>query len=144
MKGILIDSDVLIELLRGRNASVRFQFESQLADSVPLFYSAVSAARNRAGARDSEAAAITVLYAFMTCLPADCGIAAEGGEVLKRFRGSHTIGLGDALIGATAVRHDLRLWTRNRKHYPDSRLEFFESGRLSPPGMGPFSSLAPV
>jgi hypothetical protein len=126
MNGILLDSDVLIELLRGRNAIVRSQFESLLNDSVPLFYSAVSAAEIAHGARESESAAIAALFAFLTCLPADCATAAEAGQALKRFRKSHLIGLGDALIAATALRCGLQFWTRNRKHYPEVRLQFVE------------------
>jgi predicted nucleic acid-binding protein len=127
MNGVILDSDILIELLRGRNAVVRRQFESLLIKPVPLFYSAVSSAEIANRARESESDAIAELLALFTCVPADCGIAAEAGDILKRFRKSHLIGLGDALIGATVLRYGLQLWTRNRKHYPDVRLEFFES-----------------
>jgi predicted nucleic acid-binding protein len=99
MNGVILDSDILIELLRGRNAVVRRQFESLLIKPVPLFYSAVSSAEIANGARESESDAIAELLALFTCVPADCGIAAEAGDILKRFRKSHLIGLGDALIG---------------------------------------------
>jgi predicted nucleic acid-binding protein len=122
MNGVLLDSDVLIELLRGRNARFLCAFD----ENTPLFYSAVSAAEIGHGARDSETVAISALLAFCKCLPADCAIAAEGGEIMKQFRKSHSLGLGDALIAATVIIGNLHLWTRNRKHYPDDRLRFFE------------------
>jgi predicted nucleic acid-binding protein len=36
----------------------------------------------------------------------------------RQFHASHAVELGDALIAATASVHTLRLWTRNRKHFP--------------------------
>jgi predicted nucleic acid-binding protein len=126
MIGILVDSDVLIELLRGRNAAVAARVEALLGENVPIFYSGVSSAEIGQGARESETEAISALFSFLTCLSADCEVAAEAGAILRRFRKSHSIGLGDALIAATALKHGLLLWTRNRKHYPDARLQFFE------------------
>ena len=126
MKGVILDSDILIELLRGRDLTIASRFELLLSGAIPLWYSAVSAAEIEQGARENELEAISALLAFFTCLPADCAIAAEAGEILKRFRKSCPMGLGDALIAATAIRHDLVLWTRNRKHYPDARLQFFK------------------
>jgi predicted nucleic acid-binding protein len=43
---------------------------------------------------------------------------AAAGDYLARFHSSHGMGIGDALIAATAYVHDLRLWTGKRKHYP--------------------------
>jgi predicted nucleic acid-binding protein len=126
MRGLLLDSDVLIELLRGRNAAFRVYFDSFLRRTVPLYYSAVSAAEIGHGAREGENQTIKALLAFCRCLPSDCAIAAEAGEIMRRFRKSHSIGLGDAIIAATAISNDVVLWTRNRKHYPDSRLSFFD------------------
>ena len=133
MSGILIDSDIVIELLRGRNDEYRLGFESLLGGVGPLCFSAVTVAEIGQGARLAEGAAISALFGFMICMPADCGVAEEAGKILNRFRKSHALGLGDALIAATAIRSDLVLWTRNRKHYPDERLRFLEgSARPTP------------
>ena len=126
MNGVLFDSDVLIELLRVRNQQFTSVFESLLAQSVPLFRCAVSAAEINHGSRESEAASIAALMAFIRCLPVTCSAGDEAGNILKRFRASHGVGLGDALIAATAIKYRLVLWTRNRKHYPDPRIRFFE------------------
>jgi len=45
---------------------------------------------------------------------------------LRRYRKSHAIELGDALIAASAVARNATLWTRNRKHYPMKELSFFD------------------
>jgi predicted nucleic acid-binding protein len=37
----------------------------------------------------------------------------EAGNLLKRLRPSHGVGLGDAVIAATAIKYKLILWTRN-------------------------------
>jgi predicted nucleic acid-binding protein len=126
MNGVLLDSDVLIELLRARNPEFTSSFESLLAQSVPLYRSAASAAEINHGARQSEAESIAALMIFMRCLPVSCAAAEKAGHILKRFRPSHSLGLGDALIASTPIQFELLLWTRNRKHYPDPRTRFFE------------------
>ena len=54
----------------------------------------------------------------MVCVPVDAEIGRKAGEYLRLYRRSHGVELGDALIAATASAHGLKLWTRNRKHYP--------------------------
>lgn len=55
----------------------------------------------------------------------DTQIERQAGDLMRRFRPSHGLELGDALIAATASLHGLRLWTRNRKHYPMRDLKFY-------------------
>ena len=45
-------------------------------------------------------------------------IARQAGHYLQRFRHSHGIELGDALIAASAQEFDAEIITRNKKHYP--------------------------
>jgi predicted nucleic acid-binding protein len=60
------------------------------------------------------------------CAPADAEIGRRAGDYLRRYRKSHGVELGDALIAATAVANGSTIWTRNRKHYPMKELSFFE------------------
>jgi PIN domain len=50
--------------------------------------------------------------------PVDLNIARLGGNYCRQYRHSHGVQIADALIAATARRHDARLVTRNTKHFP--------------------------
>ncbi len=122
---VLIDSDVLIEVLRDRSAEIARRWEA-LASGDPLAaYSPVSSAEIWHGARPSEARTISALFTALTCIPIDEAIGKRAGEYLARYRASHGMDLGDALIAATASIHGLSLWTRNRKHYPMRDIRYF-------------------
>jgi len=58
-------------------------------------------------------------------LQRDAAIGRRAGEYLHRFAKSHPVEPGDALIAATASLHNLKLWTRNRRHYPMTDVAFF-------------------
>jgi predicted nucleic acid-binding protein len=125
VSAVLIDSDVLIELLRGRDVNLQARWE-ELADAVPMIaYSPVTAAEIWHGAREGEQETIAGLFAVMTCIPIDAEIGRKAGEYLHRFHRSHNVELGDAFIAAAAVLHDVPLWTRNRKHYPMKEVGFY-------------------
>jgi predicted nucleic acid-binding protein len=91
-----------------------------------ILFSAVSAAELWAGARPSEYAALEALFDALLCVPIDAAVGRRAGEYLRRYRKSHAVELGDALIAASAVERGARLWTRNRKHYPMPELAFYE------------------
>jgi predicted nucleic acid-binding protein len=128
VSGVLIDSDILIEVLRGRNSEVARVWVHVVSSSEPLFYSPVSSAEILHGMRDSERDAIERLFSSTTCVPIDEEIGKGAGNYLRRFHASHGIELADALIAASASVHQLQLWTRNRKHFPMKDLEFFTTG----------------
>jgi predicted nucleic acid-binding protein len=118
VNAVLVDSDILIEVLRGREASVRKSWEALLDSDALLGYSPVTAAEIWHGSREVEQDGIAALFAAMTCIPIDAEAGRKAGEYLRRFHRSHSVELGDALIAATASVHKMALWTRNRKHYP--------------------------
>ena len=122
---ILVDSDILIELLRGRNAEILERWTELEEGIVLVAYSPVSSAEIWRGARGSEGGAITTLFAALTYIPIDAAIGKRAGEYLARFHASHSMEIGDALIAATASVHTLRLWTRNRKHFPMRDIHHF-------------------
>jgi predicted nucleic acid-binding protein len=115
---VLVDSDVLIELLRGRNAEIVGRWSELSQSNVLVAYSPVTCAEIWHGARARETDAIAAVFGALTCIPIDAIIGKRAGEYLARFHASHAVELGDALIAATASVHALRLWTRNRKHFP--------------------------
>jgi predicted nucleic acid-binding protein len=116
--GVLIDSDVLIEVLRGRRTEVVRKWTELVDQAEPLFCSPVSIAEIRHGMRSHERESTERVIAALVCIPIDAEIGARAGDYLRAYRASHMLELADALIAATASRHALDLWTRNQKHFP--------------------------
>ncbi|HLK66674.1 MAG TPA: type II toxin-antitoxin system VapC family toxin [Bryobacteraceae bacterium] len=123
---VLTDSDILIEVSRGRDKTMVSQWLELGQSDALILYSAVSAAELWAGARPPEYAALDALFDALLCVPIDAALGRRAGEYLRRYRKSHAVELGDALIAASAVERGARLWTRNRKHYPMPELAFYE------------------
>ena len=63
--------------------------------------------------QEDEEAKVQHLLALFTHIDLDFAIAWRGGEIRRQY---HTR-LADALIAATALRHNLRLATRNLQHF---------------------------
>jgi hypothetical protein len=115
---ILIDSDILIEVLRGRDTRIVGDWLKWSASTGPILYSPVSQAELWAGARPSEHDLIANLFQALQCVPIDDEIGRLAGDYLRQYQKSHSLELGDALIAASAVLRNAAVWTRNRKHYP--------------------------
>lgn len=112
---MLIDTDILIDFLRGHESARTF-FE-RLPDQV--FVSAITVAELHVGVREgTERASLAGFLDTVETLPLDAEIAAQGGLLRRDYGKSHGVGLNDALIAATALRHRLSLATLNGKHYP--------------------------
>jgi len=65
-----------------------------------------------------EEKGIAALFAGLDAVTVDATTGALAGERLRRYRRSHRLELGDALIGASAEQYGERLATFNRRHYP--------------------------
>jgi predicted nucleic acid-binding protein len=122
---LLVDSDILIEVSRGKDADLVSQWREMGRSDAAILYSPVSVAELWTGARPSEHEAIAGLFGALTCVPIDAAIGRRAGDYLRHYRKSHGMGLGDALIAASAVLNGAALWTRNRKHYPMRELAFY-------------------
>ncbi|MGA3095042.1 MAG: type II toxin-antitoxin system VapC family toxin [Bryobacteraceae bacterium] len=122
---VLVDSDILIEASRGRDAELISRWIELSGSDVAILYSPVSVAELWAGARPAEYDALDNLFRALTCVPIDSETGRRAGDYLGRYRKSHGVELGDALIAACAVVNGAMLWTRNRKHYPMKELTFF-------------------
>jgi predicted nucleic acid-binding protein len=125
VKPVLIDSDILIEVTRGRDTGLVGRWSALANGQVSPWCSPVSVAELWHGARANEQAALRALFAALTCIPIDLEIGERAGEYLKQYAKSHSVELGDALIAATAAVHKADLWTRNRRHYPMKDLSFY-------------------
>ncbi len=124
---VLVDSDVLIEVARGNDATLVAQWLALSESRTAILYSPVSVAEMWATARPVEHEALDSLFAALTGVDIDSEIARQAGEYLQRFHKSHGVELGEALIAATAICNKADLWTRNRKRYPMPELTFTAS-----------------
>ena len=123
---VLVDSDILIEVSRGRNDDVVSKWiELSKADAAVL-YSPVSLAELWAGAKPNEYETLTNLFRALTCVPIAEEVGHQAGVYLWKYRRSHGIEIADALIAASAAVNRAELWTRNRKYYPMKEVSFFD------------------
>jgi predicted nucleic acid-binding protein len=125
MKAILIDSDILIEVSRGRDAEVIRRWDELSMSETVLLCSPVSVAELWHGARSADYPILDRLFSALNCLSIDAATGRRAGEYLRKYSKSHGVELGDALIASSACLHDLSIWTRNRKHYPMKDVNFF-------------------
>ena len=112
---LLIDTDVLIEYLRGRDRAVEY-LEGLHAD---LYVSVVSIAELFAGVRcEEEEASLKQFLLTFTVLPVTQKVARLGGLYRREYRTSHGTGIADALIAATAEDSGASLVSFNRRRFP--------------------------
>ena len=112
---LLLDTDVLVEFLRGRPRSAEF------LESIdgPLAVSAVTVAELFAGARGKkDEAALEMFLRAFDVVPVDDEVARAAGVLRREYGKSHGTGLADAMIAACARRRGARLVTFNRRHFP--------------------------
>ena len=123
MTGILVDTNVLSELRKGRRADVNVTRWYQGVDDAELYLSVLVLGEVRCGVervrrRDGPAAIalerwldrLVTRYSTQI-LPVDESVADAWG----RLDAHHTLPAIDGLLAATALAHDLTLATRNTK-----------------------------
>lgn len=114
-KAILVDTDVLIDFLRGNDKAISFIDEF----SPHIILSPIVIAELYAGVKGANE--LTVLDNFVSLfrvIPIDSEIAKAGGLYKHDFGKSHGVGLADAILAATTDRENAELKTLNVKHYP--------------------------
>jgi predicted nucleic acid-binding protein len=115
---ILIDSDVLIEHLRG-NTNARDWLVQARRISGPLAMSVISLTEIAGGMRSPERREVMRLLGSMQRFEVTEQVAWRAATLMREYRRSHSgIGLGDYLIAATALTEGLELATLNVRHYP--------------------------
>ena len=125
MIGVLLDSDIVIDILRGRREVVRG--ERRLAETnVPTYCTPVTWTEVLAGLRPGEEVVTRAFLEARGEVVIDTTIGSRAGSYLARYARSHGLGLADALIAAAAACSGLELWTGNRRHYPMKDVRFYE------------------
>lgn len=119
MPSVVVDTDILIQFLRGNEAAKRFLL-SLAAEATPCC-SAITVAEIHAGMRASEKQATQELLDSLIVLPITRRVAEVAGR-LKQTTRQMRLALDDCLIAATAVVEGAALATGNRRHYPFSSL----------------------
>ena len=117
-KPLLLDTDVLIDFLRGHGDAI-----SLVAGSERLMVSSISVAELYAGVRGGadgaeQPALKRLLLSLFRVMPVSDDIAQLGGLYKRDYGRSHGVGLADGIIAATATAEDAELMTLNVRHYP--------------------------
>ncbi len=117
----LFDTDILIDHLRGINgaqeALLKFKYEEN-------YCSAITIGEILFGMRKEEKEKTLALVNSFVEAPVTKEIVFLANDIRIHAKG-HKLQLYDCIIGATALKFNQILVTRNSKHYPDSRIKLF-------------------
>ena len=123
--GILLDSDVIIDALRGRRTTID-EIVAVEREGVPTYCCAIAWAEIFAGLRPGEEAMTEGFFHARGEVVIDSVTGRRAGAYLSRYARSHGVEIADALVAAAAASTGLRLWTLNRRHYPMADVKFYE------------------
>jgi len=114
-ESFLLDTDVLMDFLRGYRKAVTFVN----ANSSRIILSSIVVAELYAGVKgDKELTVLGNFISLFRIIPVTSEIAKTGGFYKRDYGKSHGVGLADAIIAATCAAEDAELKTLNIKHYP--------------------------
>ena len=114
-KNILIDTDIVIDFLRGDKQAILFL--KTHADAI--CFSAITVAEIYAGIKGKkEESEVERLFSIFPVIATTREIALEAGKLVKQFRPSHSVEIPDGVIAATCIVYGAELRTLNIKHYP--------------------------
>lgn len=117
MTGKLLDTTVLIDLLRGNTDAADF-VDIAFASGAPLSVSVVSAMELIAGCRDkAEVEKARKLIAAFTLVHLSPVASAKAFDFMLTYSKSHGLTIPDAFIAATAIAQDLELASDNDRHF---------------------------
>lgn len=124
---ILLDTDVVIHLLRGHKG-IQDRVAAANRAGAELMLSPVVVAEVLAGAFPREMPMIEALFSFFSPVHLTIEDGRFAGAYASVFRRSHSgISFEDLLIAGTARRLGAVLWTGNRKHYPMTDIAFLDA-----------------
>jgi predicted nucleic acid-binding protein len=125
MPDYLLDSCILIRHLRRHDPTTALLSKLALEGRVGI--ATISRLEIVEGMREHEREGTIQLLDSLLSYPLDAAIADLGGEFIRRYRVQGiTLDKPDAIIGATAISHDLVLVTYNSKHYPMPELHRYQ------------------
>ena len=113
---ILCDTNILIEVYR-KNINIISVLSSILRHSI-IMISDVTRAEMLVGARNKQEMQILIKeLEQLKCLPVQSEISACSIQLLIKYHLSHGLDFHDALIAATAIHHNIKLFTLNVRDF---------------------------
>lgn len=116
MEKILIDTDVVIDFLRGHNNRVKDIFQQIENKEIKAYISLISVIELYSGEDTQIKEKLEVLeqvLAFLKILELDLNVAKIAGSLKRRYK----LGLADSIIAATSIAYQIKLLTFNTKHF---------------------------
>jgi len=114
---IIIDTDILIWILRGDENIKRRFTELVLETKGYVFITPVQIAEIYTGIKEKEKIKTENFLESFNIINIDKRIGKIAGEFINKYGKSHNVTMTDALIGAAAKVNGFKLWTLNKKHY---------------------------
>lgn len=115
MKSVLVDTDILINFLRGREKAKDYLLS--LLEEATIYCSVISIAEIHAGMKEHEREKTTELIDSLNIVDINREIAEKSGKY-KREEKKQILELDDCFVAATAFIKGAILATGNGKHYP--------------------------
>lgn len=112
----VFDTSILIEHLRGDGRATSLL---QSVSNDERLASVLTRVELEGGMKSGERAQVASLLSALRLLPVTDAVARRSGELLRRYRRSHSgIDLVDYVVAATAELNDARIVTLNVRHFP--------------------------
>ena len=115
---VLVDTSVIIDHLRNDPRAVQLLLDV-FAREERVYAATPTRTEVLAGIREREREPMSQLFAILSWVEIDIGVADSAGELGRRYRSSHSgIDTTDYLIAAAAQSVDAELLTLNVRHFP--------------------------
>ena len=112
MKKFLVDSDVIIWYLKGREQE--YKLLKEISSKGELFMSVISITEVRTGLQKNAVEIIDSLTDIFHPVSVDENIAAMAGALKQKYN----LAIADMIIAASTISIDAVLVTYNKKHFP--------------------------
>jgi predicted nucleic acid-binding protein len=124
---ILLDTSVLIDVLRGRN-NRRNLLANLLRDGHSLTTSVLNVAEVYAGMRPGEEAQTAEFLNGLDCLELNESGACMAGHLKNSWaQKGRTLTLADTIVAAIAIEHCCTLFTDNRKDFSMPEIQLYQA-----------------
>lgn len=117
MSPVLIDTNILIDHLRGKPSSTDF-IKSLIKTETKLLCSVITRIELLAGMRKGEEDIINSLLQIFQEVAVDSSIADSAGRYMNLYMKNYSLTPVDAILAATARKLNTPIYTLNIKHFP--------------------------